>query len=367
MVKTPSKTLANKILHGLQDLGYKSTTYILKNITDDTAPRQQVLKVCHLLKAAGKLKSFGTGKISWAVTVSSWDESNPFSGLPEDNSQISYSKPFAAKFPGWCSVCDKEIVAGQQICIKRDQHDKKTSLHAECVDKPQQVEVKVPADSVELSDAVKGFDALTKRLGDLVKEVESLKANQPPRVIEIVKPDKSTTKLEERVHPIFEQVLFHVQCGDNVELVGPTGCGKSVLAEQVARALELPFGFVSMSDGVTESRLFGRVTPNLQDGKMHYTRPLFVELFEEGGLFLIDERDAGDPNVLLSINAALSVGQLALDRPGNQLQIGTRISYACPPRTRGTTAPTGCMSVATNKTTHSRSGSPKSQWITTGN
>jgi len=49
----------------------------------------------------------------------------------------------------------------------------------------------------------------------------------------------------------------------NIALVGDAGTGKSTLAEQVAEALGLRFHPFSCSGGVAESKLFGRMTPNL--------------------------------------------------------------------------------------------------------
>jgi len=44
----------------------------------------------------------------------------------------------------------------------------------------------------------------------------------------------------------------------------------------------------------------------------------FVKAYENGGLFLLDEMDAADSNVLLFINAALANGEVAIpNRPGN--------------------------------------------------
>jgi cobaltochelatase CobS len=93
-------------------------------------------------------------------------------------------------------------------------------------------------------------------------------------------------------------------------MVGPAGSGKTTLAKNIAAALGLDFGFISLSQGVTESHLLGRLLPQA-DGSWQYQASRFVEIFENGGVFLLDEIDAADANLMVSINAALANGILA--------------------------------------------------------
>jgi len=127
--------------------------------------------------------------------------------------------------------------------------------------------------------------------------------------------DNKKLIVKDRTHPVFAQVMFHIKQGDNVMLVGPKGCGKTYVAKQIAKHLKLQHGQLSLSGGVTESKLFGRVTPNITNGKEVYHPTRFAILFEGGGLFLLDEVDAADPNVVVSLNGALEDGELPLDRP----------------------------------------------------
>lgn len=96
---------------------------------------------------------------------------------------------------------------------------------------------------------------------------------------------------------------------NNIYLVGPAGTGKTTLAADLAEERGMQFGLLAFSAGVTESTLFGRILPQA-DGSWGYVPSEFVRIFEEGGLFLFDELDAADPNVLVSVNAALANGFL---------------------------------------------------------
>lgn len=140
---------------------------------------------------------------------------------------------------------------------------------------------------------------------------ERIVAAQLPRSIEVHLPDGVTHKLDGRTHRQFASLMELVNEGhQNLLMVGPAGSGKTTLAKSMAQALGLDFGFISLSAGVTETHLFGRILPQ-PDGSWQYQPSRFVEVYENGGVFLLDEVDAADANVMVAINAALANGVLA--------------------------------------------------------
>jgi cobaltochelatase CobS len=132
--------------------------------------------------------------------------------------------------------------------------------------------------------------------------VSEMLSKQEPRVIEVRTPDKAT-KIEGLRHKNFEQVLKLAAAREHVWMTGGPGVGKTHTAEQVAEALGLSFYCMSVCSQTTETRLFG-----YNDATGRYIETVFYKAYSEGGIFLLDEVDSGNPNVLNALNAALANG-----------------------------------------------------------
>ena len=100
-------------------------------------------------------------------------------------------------------------------------------------------------------------------------------------------------------HAMFPEILLMCGAGDNVQLVGPAGSGKSTIADHVGRALGLPVFVKSMSPMTTKTDLEGYV-----DANGIYRESLVYRFFktEGGAVFLFDEGDAADGGVLTLVN-----------------------------------------------------------------
>lgn len=166
---------------------------------------------------------------------------------------------------------------------------------------PEQVGMLIQSEVQDLEEralaavrrAVLGFEASIKR-------------------IEVIDASGAARKVEGHTHQAFEKTLKLASIRQNVLLVGPAGSGKTALAAQVAQALGLPFSFVSCSGGMSENQLTGWLLPIEAGGAFGYVSARFVDAFEKGGVFLLDEIDAADENVLLAVNAALANGKLTI-------------------------------------------------------
>lgn len=93
------------------------------------------------------------------------------------------------------------------------------------------------------------------------------------------------------------EILKLVDAGLATMLVGPAGSGKTTIAMSVAEELNLDFYSLSMTRQTTLSHLLGFISVNGS-----YIESQLYKAATQGGLFLADEIDAGDPNVLLSLN-----------------------------------------------------------------
>ncbi len=80
-------------------------------------------------------------------------------------------------------------------------------------------------------------------------------------------------------------------------LTGERGSGKTTLAIHTAKELELDFYSLSMTRQTTLSHLIGFINVNGIYVESHLRKAA-----ENGGVMLLDEIDASDPNVLLTLN-----------------------------------------------------------------
>lgn len=125
--------------------------------------------------------------------------------------------------------------------------------------------------------------------------------------LKITTPEGNVVKLKNTTLPVcFAQALDLAKMRKNILLVGPAGCGKTTLGELMAKSLELDFSAISCTAGMNEIHLTGRSTPNLTTGKSNFETTPFLQRYEEGGLFLLDELDAADPNFALCFNTAIA-------------------------------------------------------------
>jgi len=115
------------------------------------------------------------------------------------------------------------------------------------------------------------------------------------------KDETAIAEVRKGFHPEFQNVLRALDSGVNVMLVGPAGSGKTHLAEQVAKELKFEFFPQSVGPQTTKSDLIGYM-----DAQGKYVTTPLRKAFELGGVYLLDELDAGNPGVLTILNAALS-------------------------------------------------------------
>lgn len=118
--------------------------------------------------------------------------------------------------------------------------------------------------------------------------------------------NKKPKQIEGILPECFDLLLQLAGQRKNIMMVGPAGCGKTHVASMVAEALELDYASQSCSAGMSESAFTGWLLPIGTNGTFSYVQSEFVRMYENGGIFLLDEIDAADPNVLVFINQAIA-------------------------------------------------------------
>lgn len=138
----------------------------------------------------------------------------------------------------------------------------------------------------------------------IVREALDAETSKPrPMAITITRPDGTVHKLKGTQHAKLPRLIRALNAGCSVMLTGPAGSGKTTGAEQAAEALALPFRSISVCGQTPASTLLGYM-----DAQGRYVRTAFREAYELGAVFLLDEMDAGNPNVLAVLNSALANG-----------------------------------------------------------
>jgi energy-coupling factor transporter ATP-binding protein EcfA2 len=108
-------------------------------------------------------------------------------------------------------------------------------------------------------------------------------------------------------HVELPKLISYLQLFKQAMIVGPTGSGKSTLAKQAAESLQMRYGSFSCNMEASKSELVGFA--NLQG----YVTSQFLDFYENGGLFLVDEYDAMSPSIAVVLNAAFDrTGQISV-------------------------------------------------------
>ena len=101
-------------------------------------------------------------------------------------------------------------------------------------------------------------------------------------------------------HALFGYILILAEAKQPIQLIGPHGTGKSFLAEQIARYLDLNYGETPMTPGATRGDLLGRHTIG------GFVPSEYCEIYSGGGVFNFEEIDASDPSMLIVLNNSLA-------------------------------------------------------------
>lgn len=222
----------------------------------------------------------------------------PQDGSPEGNVLYKLIKPYT----------DKDISKALGKAIKNSPEIEHTKQQ---IKQAQQHNAKILAD--EMSKQVKQaaereriIKELTDKFSkDIEQKIQPHTVTHDVRIVRSNDPNSPET-LVHGAHKQMARLLRMLAAKQNVMLVGPAGSGKTHAAHGAADALELEFYPMSVGPQTSKSDLLGYMDAH---GKL--VRTVLREAFEHGGVFLLDEMDAGNPGVLTVINAMLSNAKVA--------------------------------------------------------
>ena len=137
-------------------------------------------------------------------------------------------------------------------------------------------------------------DGIEDKLG---QRLNALEATQTL----IIKQGSKTKELKGLKHKNLKKLIKLANANLNILMVGMAGTGKTKGASQVAEALDLPFYCMSVGSQTSKSDILGYMNANGE-----YIRTAFRDAYENGGIFVMDEIDAGNSNVLIVLNSALA-------------------------------------------------------------
>lgn len=160
----------------------------------------------------------------------------------------------------------------------------------------------------EVEAQAAGFEARAQAVVDSAEatagKLIAMVGNMKPKVVGIKINEAAPVILKSRPHAMLPMALREIRAGMvNLGMTGPRGSGKTTLGQQIAEALDVPFGFISVTRGISESQLYGRWTP-----KNEFCEAPLWEMMDKPGVFLLDEIDCGDPNTLLACNSIMANG-----------------------------------------------------------
>lgn len=95
-----------------------------------------------------------------------------------------------------------------------------------------------------------------------------------------------------QINPLRKNVLF----------VGDTGTGKSLAIEHFCYVNKLPTYRLVMNAGTTTDDIVGQMVMN-EDGKFKFEYAVLVKMMEKGGVFVFDEINAGQKEILHILNS----------------------------------------------------------------
>lgn len=173
---------------------------------------------------------------------------------------------------------------------------------------------------------IKEEQVFNKVCSDLDSFIFEKYGKLPQKEIVVKLPDGTKKSTGTVQHEMFETVLKYLVADVPVFMAGPAGTGKSSIAKNAAKALDLDFYF---SGAVSDIYKF----TGFVDANGHYSKTQFYDFCTNGGVFFLDEMDASIPEVLVALNAAIA--NRYFDFPCGKVELNEKCRFICAGNTYG--------------------------------
>lgn len=148
-------------------------------------------------------------------------------------------------------------------------------------------------------------------------------------VIAIKAGTKKPVKVKGVMPEYFELACKLASSRINIMMTGPSGSGKTFIAGKIAEALGMEFASISCSAGMSESQVSGWLIPVGDNGQFVYVPASFITIYENGGVFLFDEIDNSDPNMLVFLNQAIANDSFFLPQRHENPRVVKHPDFVC--------------------------------------
>ena len=189
-----------------------------------------------------------------------------------------------------------------------------------------------PVESIKMATATAnfGFGRLTGESATATMEKPELKLKSAPELndeadvsgVFMPKPD-DTYIINEQVAQLFKILQISRQnCPQNVNLIGPHGCGKTELAIQFAARLGLPLLIMDCANLREARDWFGYKTA--REGTVYWHESQFVKAVAAGNhVILLDELNRANPHLLNTLMPLLDARRFTyLEEKGDKICVG---------------------------------------------
>ena len=158
------------------------------------------------------------------------------------------------------------------------------------------------------------FYGIPRNSPEALAEMSDLLKSLVPKKVGFVESDRNEMRL---IANRYRRSLEGDTIKSHILLVGPTGCGKSLLAKDFFAELNTPLLRINMSDGITEDQFIG--TRTLIDGEVVFQDGVLTMAADLGIPFLADEINGARENILMALNGLMDTGMLVIPDDNNRV------------------------------------------------